>query len=168
MFSPLSSRPSPSGASEALIYRYFGSKAELYTRLVRLAIDGLISQHGEALAELPAGSAARERIKATVSVYLDHIASHREAWAKPLRPGSEPDAVIAVRAEARRDHVRHLAVLLQPRADRRHDYALWGYLGFLDTACVRWVELGCSDAARWPLIEGFLGALEGALGDWDA
>ena len=54
------------------------------------------------------------------------------------------------------------------RAEARHRYALWGYLGFIDAACLHWVERGCPDEERWGLVDAALGALEGGLGDWAA
>ena len=60
---------------------------------------------------------------------------------------------------------------LQPEGrgeQARHRYALWGYLGFIDAACLHWVERGCPDEERWGVIDAALGALEGGLGDWAA
>ncbi|GAA0252637.1 helix-turn-helix domain-containing protein [Cryptosporangium japonicum] len=157
------------GASEALVYRYFAGKDQLYAALVRRAIDALLAQQAEALRALPDGVPARDRLRATTLVYLDHIAGHPEAWAVPFRhPGGEPAAAAAVRADARRDYVERLRALLSPRTGLRREFALWGYFGFLDAACLRWVDAGCPADARWSLIDAALGALEGALGDWDA
>ena len=50
--------------------------------------------------------------------------------------------------------------------DSRTSFALWGYLGFLDDACLRWVHAGCPDDQRHSLVDAALGCLEGALGDW--
>ena len=83
-------------------------------------------------------------------------------------PGVEPAAGAAVRVAARRDYADRLESLLGPSAEGRHDYAVRGYLGFVDAACRRWVDHGCPDDEREPLIAAALGALEGALGDWSA
>ena len=56
--------------------------------------------------------------------------------------------------------------LLRPTAWARHEYALWGYFGFLDHACLHWVEQGCPADDRDAVAEACLGALQGALGDW--
>ena len=50
----------------------------------------------------------------------------------------------------------------------RHEYALWGYYGFVDAACLRWVDKGCPPDERWALVDAALGCLGGALGDWAA
>ncbi|MGB4777812.1 TetR/AcrR family transcriptional regulator, partial [Microbacterium sp.] len=90
----VSSIAARASASEALIYRYFSGKDELYAAVVRLAIDDLLRRQGAALADLPAGVPVRDRLRATTAVYLDHIADHPAAWAMPLRsPGSEPGVV---------------------------------------------------------------------------
>lgn len=157
------------GASEALIYRYFTGKEGLYVALVQLAIDDLRARHDVAQGALPAGVSLRDRVRESVIVHLDHIAGHPAAWAAPLaRPGSEPATAAALRVGARREYVDQLRDLLNPSAEERHEYALWGYFGFLDAVCLRWVEQGCPVDGRWPLVDTALGALEGALGDWAA
>ena len=136
-------------SSNALVYRYFANKEDLYAEVVRVAIADLLTRQAEALDALPDGVPVRDRIRAATMVYLNHIATHPDAWAMPMRrPGGEPAAVAELRA--------------------RHDYALWGYFGFIDAAALRWVGKGCPEEDRWALIDAALGALEGALGDWAA
>lgn len=156
-------------ASHALVYRYFDGKAELYAEVVRLAITDLLARQGAALAALPDGVPVRDKVRATTLVYLDHIAHHPGAWSMPLRrPGGEPEAAAAIRREARDDYVERLRGLLAPSESRRHAYALVGYFGFLDAACLEWVDRGCPDDDRGSLVDAALGALEGGLGDWAA
>ena len=59
-----------------------------------------------------------------------------------------------------------LAQVVGGRRGHRDDFALWGYLGFLDDACLRWVRAGCPAEQRHSLVDAALGCLEGALGDW--
>lgn len=156
-------------ASDALLYRYFAGKEDLYTALVQLSVERLLARQSAALAALPAGVPVRDLLHCTTSAYLDHIATHPNGWATPLRsPGSEPAAAAGLRLQARHDYVQRLRALLSPSTQERHDYALWGYFGFLDAACLHWVERGCPDDDRHSLIDAALGALEGALGDWAA
>jgi AcrR family transcriptional regulator len=155
-------------ASEALVYRYFDGKADLYAHVLRAAVADLLARQAAALAELPAGVPVRDRLRATTLVYLDHVASHPTGWASPLRAGAEPEVAVGIRREARADYVARLAALLAPSDTRRHEYALWGWFGFLDAACLRWVDRGCPADDRWSLLDVALGALEGALGDWAA
>lgn len=155
------------GASEALVYRYFGNKDALYLDVVRLAIDDLRARQLAAFAGLPDGVPPRDRIRAATQAYLDHVAHHPVSWALPLRrPGSEPAAVGELRRATRADYAARLGEWLIPDGTRRREFAVWGYFGFLDAACLRWVERGCPDDDRWSLIDAALGALEGALGDW--
>ena len=153
-------------SSPALIHHYFGTKAELYAAVVQSAVDDLVRAQREAEAALPPGVPVRERVRATVTAYLDHIAGHPTAWAVPLTGGQEPAEAVQVRRAAREGYVAALGELLGTRGWPRHDFALWGWFGFLDHACLRWVELGCPDDRRHALIDAALGALEGALGDW--
>lgn len=155
------------GASEALIYRYFAGKADLYAKVVQLAIDDLLARQAEALAGLGAGSSARDRVRASLLVYLDHIVDHPTGWAAPLLATSmEPEPAAVIRQDARRDYIDRLRTLLAVDQSARHEYALWGFYGFLDAACLRWVATGCPQDDRWSLIDAALGALEGALGYW--
>ncbi len=155
------------GASDALLYRYFAGKEPLYAEVVRLAVDDLLARQAVALGAVPDGAPVRDRVRAATVVYLDHIAGHPQSWARPVRgPGSEPEAAADVRARARGDYVDRLRALLATDRQQRHEYALWGYFGFLDAACLRWVDRGCPDDERWAVVDAALGALEGALGDW--
>jgi AcrR family transcriptional regulator len=156
-------------ASEALVYRYFPGKAELYAALVRRAVDDLLARQRDALAALAPGVPVRDRIRAAALVYLDHVAAHPVGWSAPLRGGGgEPASAVEVRRAARDEYVAGLRAQLADRPDLRHDYAVWGFFGFFDAACLRWVDQGCPAAHRWSIVDAALGCLEGALGDWDA
>lgn len=152
------------GASQALVFRYFGSKAGLFAAIVEAAIDLLAAQQQAALATLPADASVTERLRASTLVYLGHIAHYPVGWSEPLRGAHEPSAVIEIRRRAREAYVRALAELIGDTAEGRGDYALWGYFGFLDAAALRWVDRGCPDEHREPLVAAALDALEGALG----
>lgn len=154
-----------SGASQALVFHYFGSKAGLYTACVEASVAALLAAQQAADAALPAGVPARDRVRASIVVYLDHVASQPEAWATSQRGGEEPAEATAVRREARAHYVELLTELLDVRW-LRGEYAVHGYFGFLDAACLAWVDRGCPDAERDSLTDAALGALEGALGDW--
>ncbi len=58
-----------------------------------------------------------------------------------------------------------LAEVVGGSRGHRDNFALWGYLGFLDDACLRWVHADCPDDQRHSLIGATLGCMEGALGD---
>lgn len=155
-------------ASSALVFHYFGSKASLYAEVVAAAVATLAQTQRNAVAALAEGAPKRDRVRASILVYLDHIATHPNTWAAPLLGGEEPAEAVTVRQQARTDYVEALRDLLQPTTWARHEYALWGYFGFLDQACLHWVEQGCPADERDALAEAALGALQGALGDWGA
>lgn len=155
-------------ASSALVFHYFGSKASLYAEVVAAAVATLAQTQRTAVAALAEGAPKRDRVRASILVYLDHIATHPNTWAAPLLGGEEPAEAVAVRQQSRTDYVEALRDLLRPTTWARHEYALWGYFGFLDQACLHWVEQGCPAAEREALAEAALGALQGALGDWGA
>lgn len=157
------------GSSPALVLHYFGSKAQLYAASVQASLDELAARQADALAALPAGVPARDRVKAVLEAVLDHVAAQPRAWEQPLVGGEEPPEALAVRREARTAQLQALRSLLPVDAGWvRHEYAIAGSLGFLDQACVRWVGAGCPPDQRGPLVEATLGALQGALGDWGA
>lgn len=153
-------------ASSALVFHYFGSKAALYAEVVTAAVTELTAAQRTAVAALATGAPKRDRVRASILVYLDHIATHPRTWAAPLLGGEEPPEAVAVRHQARAAYVEALRELLRPTAWARHEYALWGYFGFLDQACLHWVEQGCPADDRDAVAESCLGALQGALGDW--
>lgn len=156
-------------ASPALVYRYFESKERLYLEVANSAIVNLQQRQEDALAAMPQDLPVLKKIKKLTDVYLDHIATHPQAWSMPLLvPGSEPSAMAQTRQLARKAYVESLGDMLKVGDGLREDYALWGYFGFVDAACLRWVELGCRDQDRDVVIETILGALEGALGNLDA
>ena len=100
--------------------------------------------------------------------YLDFIAERSPGWVTyQVLAGHDPDDEASrVRREAREAAVAALAEVVGGSRGHRDDFALWGYLGFLDDACLRWVRAGCPDDQRHRLIDAALGCLEGALGDW--
>ena len=123
-------------ASEALVHKYFAGKAGLYAQVLQRAADELA-----------------ERSPGWVTYQV--LAGHD--------PGDE---AARVRRQAREAAVAALAEVVGGSRGHRDDFALWGYLGFLDDACLRWVRAGCPDDQRHSLIDATLGCLEGALGDW--
>ncbi|MGY4645153.1 TetR/AcrR family transcriptional regulator [Cellulomonas sp. URHB0016] len=151
------------GASEALLYRYFRNKADLYAQLVREVTDELLDHRDRALAALPPGVSARDQVRATLLVYLEHPAG----WVgTPLGATAEPEEAVAVRREARAAWVEGVRAVLLPDQGLRHEFALWGFLGFLESTCRHWEDAGRPEEQLWSLVDACLGALEGALGDW--
>ena len=155
-------------ASEALVHKYFVSKAGIYAQVLQRATDELAERTRQADDALPEGSSARDRVRTSVLTYLDFIAERSPGWMTyQALAGHDPgDEAARVRREAREAAVTALAQVVGGRRGHRDDFALWGYLGFLDDACLRWVHAGCPDDQRHSLVDAALGCLEGALGDW--
>jgi AcrR family transcriptional regulator len=154
------------GASEALVFRYFDSKPALFTEVVRAEVDELEQGQAAAVTAMPGGTPAREQVRTSIEVLLDHIAAHLDTWSAPLVGGGYPAPALEVRhAHARRSADR-LRIALATPSWVRHEYAIWAYLGAVDSACLAWVRRGCLPDERGPLIEALLGTLQGGLGDW--
>jgi AcrR family transcriptional regulator len=154
-------------ASEALVYRYFTGKDELYAAVLAREVDVLVAAEERALSALHPGVPVRDRVRAVVLTRLDRAAADPGAWLRHVRhPAAEPVAAGVVRARAHAERVARVGALLAPHADARRTYAVPGWLAFVDAACERWADQGCPPHDRWPVVEACLGALEGALGDW--
>jgi AcrR family transcriptional regulator len=151
-------------ASEALVHRYFGSKGGLYVAVVRAGIAKLLARQRRADIALGEAATVRERLMSTVRIYLDVVAEWSIGWLTPLRsPGGEPAEARQLRRESREFYVKVLRELLELAEDPAADYALHGYLGFLDAACLAWVERGHPYADRERIMEQVVAALAGAL-----
>lgn len=152
------------GASEALVHKYFATKGSLYIEIVRGAIDTLIQRQRDAADALGPGATPQQRLARFTEVYLDFAASAPEAWAAPLRSPHDgfPEAA-RLRAQARAHYVMLLYNVLNLPACQPFDYALHGYLGFLDAACRAWVTAGCPPDQRPVLTAMARAALNGAL-----
>jgi AcrR family transcriptional regulator len=149
-------------ASEALVHRYFAGKTGLYLAVSRAGIGALISRQEEAIAAAPADT--RARLAATVGVYLDTVAEWSHGWLNPFRPtGGEPAEALDLRRETRETYAALLRDLLGLPDDPGLDYAVHGYLSFLDAACLRWAERNYPPGDRQPLTEQAIAALTGAL-----
>ena len=156
-------------ASEALVHKYFANKAGTYAQVLQRAADELAERTRRAADALPAGSSARDRVRASILTYLDFIAERSPGWmAYQILAGHEPGEAAQVRQAARESAVEALADVVGGSHGYRDEFALWGYLGFLDDACLRWVRAGCPAEQRHSLVDAALGCLEGALGDWRA
>lgn len=155
------------GASDALLYRYFHNKEGLYCAALHAALESLGQHRSTVVANLPAGISIRDRVQMLILVHLEHLAQpHSLLPHGPVR--AEPRAATKLRAADRDEMIDLLRNQLAPSAQARHEFALRGFLGFLDAAGDHWVSEGCPEDMRWPLIEAALGSLQGALGDWAA
>lgn len=152
------------GASEALVHRYFGSKAGLYLAVVQRAVDTLVDRQLAADGALPPGTPAETRLAASLDIYLDFVTAAPLGWASPLHgTGGEPSAAAALRARTRQRYVDLLCRLLDVDRTPGTEIALRGYLGFVDAACLAWLDGGLGEAERRAVVRTAVGALRGGL-----
>ena len=120
-------------------------KTNLNTQLPQSVTDELAERTRRADAALPEGSSARDRVRTSVLAYFDFIAERSPSWVtSPVLAGHDPgDEATRVRREARETAMAALAEVIGGSRGHRDDFALWDYLGFLDDACLHWVNAGC-------------------------
>jgi AcrR family transcriptional regulator len=155
------------GASEALVYKYFDTKPGLYAAVVKAQLDRLSARQQTAIAALPTNSSARDLVRVIVEATLDQVAS-ATASASPFFSGdSEPAEAGELRQLYRTRLADDLLARLRNPSWTRGRLAVIGFLGFLGASAQHWAELGCPADLRNPLVDATLGALQGAMGDWD-
>ncbi|MBA2624174.1 MAG: TetR/AcrR family transcriptional regulator [Acidimicrobiia bacterium] len=146
------------GVSKPLLYHYFSTKSELYLAAVRSAADEL-SEATRPDPALPVGL----RLRKALTAHLDWIDDHALAYRAILQGGISSDRhVQAIVEGSRADVVSRLAEALElgdlAPAQR---IALWGWVGFLEGACLDW--LAAKDISK-PHLARLLGAsVSGAL-----
>ena len=115
------------------------------------AVNELAERTQRADDALPEGSSARDRVR----TYLDFITERSPGWVTyQALAGHDPGEEAArVRRQARKAAVAALAEVVGDSRGHRDDFALWGYLGFLDDACLRSAHAGCPDTQRHILID---------------
>ena len=143
-------------------------KTNLNPQLPQSATDELAECTRRAVDALPEGSSARDRVRTSVLTYLDFIAEHSPGWVTyQALAGHDPgDEAARVRRQTREATVAALAKVIGGSRGHRDDFALWGYLGFLDDACLRWVHAGCPDDQRHSLLDATMDHLKIAPGNW--
>lgn len=150
------------GASEALVHRYFAGKSGLYIAVVQAGVGQLLGRQRDAIETAP--GSPREHLATTVRIYLDVVAEWSTGWLNPVQsPSGEPAAAVGLRREIRDTYAALLRELLHLPGDPRLDYAVYGYLSFLDAACQRWAERGYPAEDRETLTEQAIAALAAAL-----
>ncbi len=150
---------SQADASEALLYRYYPSKADLYAVIVTNAVDELIDRMRTA-ADEGSRQTQRDRVRATVEAYLDYLNSPA---GRLLLADNDPMERWEVREELRTHILDSLAEIA--RFDSRDRIALIGYLGFIETLGRYWAREDYSLEKRPYIVEASLGALFGSIVD---
>jgi AcrR family transcriptional regulator len=151
-------------SSEALVHRYFASKGVLYLEVLQESVDELLTRQVAADTALGSRAPTRSRLATSIEVYLEVISNSPVGWAAPLRnPHDGFPAAAALRTQARERYVGLLRGVLGVEPGEPRDHALYGYLGFLDAACLSWITAGCPAGQRRALVDMAVAALAGAL-----
>lgn len=154
-----------SGSSQALIFHYFGSKAGLYSAWVGETMQKLHNTIDAALDELPPNTSSRDKVRTAVEIYLGHVQAQPLSWSLTRRGNDEPPEATNTRLEFQDQMFTKLMGLLDPQS-RRGEFAIAGIFGFIDAACLEWVDNDCEADDYYSLLDAILGSLQGALGDW--
>lgn len=151
------------GSSQALIYHYFRSKSGLHTAVVVASLDQQRQARCDAVTALEAGQPVRYRTERLIGTHLDAIPADPLLLAGP----AEPESTLVARRQAEAALGEELRSLIGIGTDNtRHRWAVTGIIGFLHRAAETWAHEGFPGNEREPLVAATLGALEGALGDW--
>lgn len=133
-------------ASEALIYRYFPSKADLYVEVLNLSVHDLTNAMVRVNDALPADTDWPSRLSAVVEAYLNYLSHDETSWlTQLLLGGNEPPEATAA---------RHKLVSLDsdlllaeaPKVFQDFPFAIETFLTFLDGIATAWVRTGCDPA----------------------
>lgn len=163
---PVAAVAHSAGISEALVYHYFPTKADLYAAAVATCLAERAERVEGAWAGLT-GAPAREHMRIAVEAHLDHVAAHPAAWAHTLSAlGTEGAPAAAARQAARQTYLEAVTRLLPPDSRPQRAYALAGHVAVLDGVARHWVERGLPAHERDPLPTLVIDALQGTLGDW--
>ena len=146
-------------ASEALLYRYFGSKPALYAEVLRTSLQAIENRRRAAVAALVPKPSARGQLTTAVEVYLDALAEHTCVGDRDPHRQQRPGGALPVRAEIRDQRLAALRAIAAPQSVS--EYALQGFLGFVDAACRVWIERGCPEADRAEVAGAAVNALLG-------
>ena len=126
------------GISEGLIYHYFGSKRGLYVACLERSIDEFLAS----IEDPGAGFPLDQRVRRALDSYLDFVETHPRGYTAVLHGGIGLDPEVHVLTErAREGFCRMILRGLELENPTPHFLvALWGWMGFVESACTRWLE----------------------------
>lgn len=151
-------------ASDALLYRYFESKADLFIALVTDITTRYRQRQEAALDKLPAHTPVRDKIRSATDAYLRAVADDPKLWRLTyLNTVAEAARALEDHEATWGGHVRRLLEMLDAGNGPQMTYAVHGFFGYLDRACVTWVHRNCPAEDRAGLIDGAVAALFGAI-----
>lgn len=152
------------GASDALIVRYFETKANLYLAVWERRLAELLMAQEESDASAAPDASPLARLAAGLHAYLDFVAARPRAWAQQfLAPDGEPAGAAWFRHRWRRRY----AELIRDRGNlpdhRLIDTALAGFIALNEAMCFEWVRRDCPDDERETIVAMGVAALNALL-----
>lgn len=140
-------------ASDALVLRYFETKANLYLAVWERRLEEFLRAQAIADDTLGPETSATDRLAAGLRRYLDFVAERPRAWARQfLAPDGEP----AGAAEFRRHWHSRNAELIRERGSLPDipliNTALNGYIALNEALCLEWVLQDCPAEQREDIV----------------
>jgi AcrR family transcriptional regulator len=126
------------GVSEGLVYHYFGTKRGLYVACVERKLSELVRSIRDPGADLP----IEERLRGAIDSYLDFVERFPRGYTAVLGGGIGTDAEVEGLVEDARARFCRLIVrgLGVEQPSPRFDLAVYGWMGFVEAACTRWLR----------------------------
>jgi AcrR family transcriptional regulator len=123
--------------STGLLYNYFGSKREYHVAVVAAAYEQL-----RAATEPDLFLPPEDRLRASLTGFLDHVRENATGWSWLLRGASGADAELVALGDAMRQTVidRVLGDLPPPGPTPAARLAVRGWIGFIEACAVHWLD----------------------------
>lgn len=125
------------GVSKGLLYHYFPCKRDYYVATMRAVADDLLADTAP-----PPGTDAQARVRAALAGFVTFLENHPKLFRALVRGGigSDPE-VEAIIEEVRQTSIeRVLEVMGARRASARLAALLYGWVGFVEFLCLKWVD----------------------------
>ena len=144
--------------SKPLLYHYFSTKSDLYLAAMQAAADQL-SESTRPDPALP----AKARLRAALRVHVDWVEVHAHGFQTLLQGGVSGDPrARQIIEDARAETVRRVVHSMDlDEAPPLLRIALKGWVGFLEVACLEWLET--PDVSKDELVTLLAKSLPGAI-----
>lgn len=145
------------GVSKGLLYHYFPCKRDYYVATIQAVAEELLAN-----TQPPPGSDGPARVRAALAGFVSFLEDNPKLFRALVRGGigSDPQVEAIVEEVRQKSIERVLEVMGARRASRRVASLLYGWVGFVEFLCLKWVDNRCFERAE--LIELIAGALEPA------
>jgi AcrR family transcriptional regulator len=144
------------GISTGLLYNYFGSKRQFHVAVVAAAYE-----HLRAATEPDPQLPPDERLRASLTGFLNHVRENATGWAWLLRGASGADAELVALGDAMRQTVIDRVLGDIPTATPAARIAVRGWIGFIEAAAVSWLQQPTVDPDQ--VIDLMVAALHASL-----